>query len=226
VQADHSHCGLVDGPERGGEAMAQPEAGATFSDADRPHPLGVRHETRAPSRRKPPEGLRTRGTSSPRARGSAEPGRQAIHIGTGQATRRTRRRLRWTRMPCLEHSRLEDDTTHRREPRPFCYPPTPAATTSGVTTPSAIAPSSHVDDFGPAVAALVAVAHQAWADRVAVGPVVDQDTAQMLAGHRVEGLEVYTDLTICVHAGGGIWFIWRKSWFVNWRCARCSRAWP
>jgi hypothetical protein len=38
--------------------------------------------------------------------------------------------------------------------------------------------------------------------------------------------EVYTDLIICVHAGGAgsIWFIWRKSCFVIWRCAKCSRA--
>ncbi|HEX2422448.1 MAG TPA: hypothetical protein VHN56_04765 [Actinomycetota bacterium] len=47
----------------------------------------------------------------------------------------------------------------------------------------------HVDDVGPVVTSLVAVAEQLRGDRVTVGLVADQDTAEIIAGEWVEGLE-------------------------------------
>jgi hypothetical protein len=44
-----------------------------------------------------------------------------------------------------------------------------------------------VDDVGLVLPVLVAVAHQAGRDRVAVGPVADQDAAEVLAGLGIEG---------------------------------------
>jgi hypothetical protein len=43
-----------------------------------------------------------------------------------------------------------------------------------------------VDDVGPVVASLVTVAEQVRGDRIAVGPVVDQDPAEVIAGLRVK----------------------------------------
>jgi hypothetical protein len=44
----------------------------------------------------------------------------------------------------------------------------------------------HVDGVGPFVASLVAVVHQARRDRVAVGVVADQDTAEVVPALGVE----------------------------------------
>jgi hypothetical protein len=42
----------------------------------------------------------------------------------------------------------------------------------------------HVDDVGPVVASLVAVAEQLRGDRIAVGLVVDQNATEVIAGLR------------------------------------------
>jgi hypothetical protein len=47
----------------------------------------------------------------------------------------------------------------------------------------------HVDDVGPVVAMSVAVAEQLRGDRVTVGLVVDQNTAEGVAGEWVEPFE-------------------------------------
>ena len=54
----------------------------------------------------------------------------------------------------------------------------------------------HVDDVGPVVSSLVAVAHQLGGDRVAVGLVVDQNAAKGIAGVRVERLEEVAEVRV------------------------------
>src|SRR5436190_16407696 len=53
-----------------------------------------------------------------------------------------------------------------------------------------------VDDVGPVVASLVAVAHQARGDRVAVGLIADQDAAEVVASLRIWGREERTEVGI------------------------------
>jgi len=46
-----------------------------------------------------------------------------------------------------------------------------------------------VDDVGPIVASLVAVAHEAGGDRVAVGLFPAEDVAKMSTSRRIQGVE-------------------------------------
>jgi hypothetical protein len=56
-----------------------------------------------------------------------------------------------------------------------------------------------VDDVGPVVAALIAVADQARSDRVAVGLVVDQDSAERIASLGAKALEGGPEIRVVSH---------------------------
>jgi hypothetical protein len=56
-----------------------------------------------------------------------------------------------------------------------------------------------VDDVGPVFASLVAVAEQLRGDRVTVGLVVDQDTAEGVAAEWVKHLEHSAELSVFRH---------------------------
>ena len=59
-----------------------------------------------------------------------------------------------------------------------------------------------VDDVGPVLAVLVAVAHQAGRDCVAVSVVVDQDASKVVAGLWVEGLQQRPKMVVVGHVRG------------------------
>ena len=51
-------------------------------------------------------------------------------------------------------------------------------------------------NVGPVLAVLIAVAHQARSDRIAVGVAADQDAAEIVASLRVEFLEKGAEIVI------------------------------